>query len=875
MGRRERPIEDDGGPVPVFAAELRRLRAAAGSPTYRALAERTHYAASVLSAATRGAQLPTWPVVRAFVLACGGSEPEWRERWDAADRLLRPAMVPAPGDGRALRTLPAAPGLFSGRAAELDQLEAFALDSDGELSLVAISGMAGVGKTALALRTAHRLAGHFPDGQYWLDLQGYTEGMAPRNPADALAVMLSILGLLPAQIPADLEARAALYRDRLFGSKTLIVLDNAVDENQIRPLLPGAQGCFVLVTSRRRLKSVDAYPVALDVLAEPDAVTLLRRASGLKASAADDAALQTIARLCGHLPLALRVSGALLRHRPKWTAQLLADKMLEGSADLLGSREDGDLATLFALSYNRLPERHQHLFRLLGRVPGPDIDLPAAAALLDAPVAETERIAQSLLDLSLVEEHEADRYRMHDLVRLYARSLSEHGEPGREACAALGRLCRFYSDNGARADARIARFTRPGAAAPAEGLDFTDQSSALRWLRREYPNVRACIGFAAAHGEDESVISLTAVLAAISSAHGPWTEAIALHEAAAVAAERAGDPVGQANALVDAGAIHLHSGAFATGRAQIAAAAEHYHAAGEQTGIANTLTWQGVTRRVTGDLVGALADFESALARYDELGDRRGRAIVLTDMGMAHYLAGDATTAIHEVEESRALHTELGNPTASAQAASLLGGLRSSVGDVHGALEILDEALDLLSRLGNHSAQANALVEKGVILGGLGQTEQALAAVEESLELHRRLGNRLGRVVGLQARARVLRASGDTSAALRDFEESLASCRALGSRGNEAWILNQYADTLVEHGEYERAAIAFAEALEVAEETDLATEQVLALEGLGECRVRAGASADGVELLTRALAKARTMKSPDADRLERRLAELG
>lgn len=874
MGRRERPIEDDGGPVSAFAAELRRLRAAAGSPTYRVLADRTHYAASVLSAATRGAQLPTWPVVRAFVLACGGSEQEWRERWDAADRLLRPAMVAAPGAGRALRTLPAAPGLFSGRAAELDQLEAFALDADGELAIAAISGMAGVGKTALALRAAHRLAGHFPDGQYWLDLQGYTEGMAPRDPSDALAVLLSILGLLPAQIPADLEARAALYRDRIFGTKTLIVLDNAVDENQIRPLLPGTEGCFVLVTSRRRLKSVDAYPVALDVLAEPDAVTLLHRASGLKPSAADDDALQTIARLCGHLPLALRVSGALLRHRPKWTARLLADKMLEGSADLLGSREDGDVAALFALSYHRLPDRHQHLFRLLGRVPGPDIDLHAAAALLDAPVAETERIAQSLLDLSLVEEHQADRYRMHDLVRLYARSLSEDGEPAREACAALARLCRFYSDNGAQADARIARLTRPGFVPSAEGLDFTDQSSALSWLRREYANVRACIGFAADYGEDEAVVALTAVLAAVSGAHGPWAEAIALHEAAAEAAARVGDLVGRANALVDAGAIHLHSGAFAIGHSHMAAAEACYREAGQQTGVANTLAWQGVRRRVTGDLTGALGDFEAALALYDELGDRRGRAIVLTDVGMTHYLAGDAPTAIREVEESRALHSELGNPTASAQAASLLGGLRSSVGDVHGALEILEEALDLLARLGNHSAQANALVEKGVILGELGQTEQALEAVEGSLELHRRLGNKLGHVVGLQARARVLRRSGDTAAALRDYEEALESCRSLGSRGNEAWLLNQYADTLVAHGEHQRAQEAFAEALAIAEETDLTTEKVLALEGIGECRVRDGEVSAGVEYLGRALTTARTMKSPDADRLERRLAEL-
>ena len=873
MGRRERPIEDDGGPVAAFAAELRRLRAAAGSPTYRVLAERTHFAASVLSAATRGAQLPTWPVARAFVLACGGSEREWRERWDAADRVLRPATVAVTGDGRALRTLPAAPGLFSGRVSELEQLEAFALDPDGALAIVAISGLAGVGKTALALRAAHGLAAHFPDGQYWLDLQGYTEGMAPRTPADALAVLLSILGLSPGQIPADLEARAALYRDRLFGTKTLIVLDNAADEGQIRPLLPGAEGALVLVTSRRRLKSVDAYPVPLDVLAEAEAVTLLRGAAGLAPSAPDDEALRTIARLCGHLPLALRVSGALLRHRPKWTARRLADKILEGSTDLLG--QDGDLASLFALSYQRLPARHQHLFRLLGLVPGPDIDVAAAAALLDAPVAETERIAQSLLDLSLVEEHEADRYRMHDLVRLYARSLSETGEHAVEADAAPARLYAFYRGNGARADARIARYSRPGDAAPAEGLDFSGQSSALDWLRREYANMRACIGLAAERGEDEAVVALTAAIAAISSAQGPWTEAIVWHEAAAEAAARLGDPVSRANALVDAAAINLLSGDFAGGRANLTAAEECYRTAGQQTGVANALAWQGVERRVAGDLTGALDCFESALARYDALADRRGRATVLTDAGMAHYLAGDPMTAIREIEESRALHTELDNPTAAAQAAALLGGVRSSVGDVNGALEILDEALELLGRLGNRSARANALVEKGVILGELGQSEQALAAVEESLELHRQLGNRLGRVVGLQARARVLRSAGDAAAALRDYEEALEFCRSLGARGNEAWIMNQYADTLATLGEHERAAGSFAEALAIAEETDLVTEQVLALEGVGECHLRAGRTQAGVEYLTRALTTARTMKGPDAERLEQRLAELG
>ena len=271
------------------------------------------------------------------------------------------------------RQLPAAAGHFLGRDAELGFLTGLpdgpeATAPGGTVVISAIDGMAGVGKTALAVHAAHRLADRFPGGQLFVDLHGYTKGHPPCNAGEALEAFLRTLGVPARQMPEDTEQRAALFRQHLAGTRTLIVLDNALDEAQVRPLLPGHPGCLVLVTSRKRLKGLDdARSLSLDLLSEADAVTLLRAVAGPDRVPADNPLLGEVAKLCGRLPLALRIAGALLRHRQAWGLEHLAELLYRRHPHVSSiSDGDRDLATVFDLSFTSLGERHRVLFRRLG-----------------------------------------------------------------------------------------------------------------------------------------------------------------------------------------------------------------------------------------------------------------------------------------------------------------------------------------------------------------------------------------------------------------------------------------------------------------------------------------------------------------------------
>ena len=335
------------------------------------------------------------------------------------------------------RQLPASAWYFTGRQIELSRLttlvEGFepAQNSAGLVAISVICGMAGVGKTALAVHAAHLFAQRFSDGQLFVDLHGYTQGCAPREPTDVLEVLLRALDLPPHQIPASLDERAAVFRQRLADTRTLILLDNAASETQVRPLLPGNSGCLVIITSRRQLKGLhDVHSVTLDVLPEADAVTLLVAAAGHPRMPADDPETTEIVHLCGRLPLALRMAASLLAHRPQWTAGHLAGLLRDQRRQLIAiSDGERDLASVFDLSYRTLTAAQQVLFRRLGLVLGPDIDANAAAALLETDPTSAGMLLEDLVDHNLLTEHAPGRYRLHDLIREHARTLTRPHVP--------------------------------------------------------------------------------------------------------------------------------------------------------------------------------------------------------------------------------------------------------------------------------------------------------------------------------------------------------------------------------------------------------------------------------------------------------------
>jgi DNA-binding SARP family transcriptional activator len=346
-----------------------------------------------------------------------------------------------------LRQLPAAPGHFTGRRVELDALTRLrdqvgqASGAGGMVMISAVDGMAGVGKTALVIHAAHRMAGHFPGGQLFLDLHAYTPGHKPRSPGEALETLLRALGVPPRQIPRDTDERAALYRQRLADRRILIVLDNAATEAQVRPLLPGSAGCLVLVTSRRRLKGLDdARTLSLDVLPRADAIALLRAVGAPGRYSANDPALDEIAELCGRLPLALRIAAAMLRHRPAWTPRYLAG-LLRCADHRVSDLSDAerDLGSAFDLSYRALDDARQLLFRCLGLIPGPDFDIYAAATLVGTDPGIAASLLEGLVDHNMLIEYAEGRYRLHDLLRAYARTLAGH-DPHVGRQTALDRL---------------------------------------------------------------------------------------------------------------------------------------------------------------------------------------------------------------------------------------------------------------------------------------------------------------------------------------------------------------------------------------------------------------------------------------------------
>jgi DNA-binding SARP family transcriptional activator len=440
--------------------------------------------------------------------------PELRQLEEAVLRQ----EVPPPATAAVTRALPRDVASFTGRGAELGRLlgqVAGAAAGGGVVGICAIGGMAGIGKTALAVHAAHRLAERFPDGQLFLPLHAHTPGQQPVDPADALASLLLAAGIGAQQIPAGLEARAARWRDHLAGKKVLLVLDDAAGHEQVRPLLPGTAGSLVLITSRRRLAALeDATVISLDTLAPDEAAALLTR---LADRSSLDAGVGEITRLCGYLPLAIGMVASQLRHHPAWTTAGLAADLAAARDRLAVMRaENLSVDAAFDLSYQDLPGDQRRLFRRLGLHPGPDIDAHAAA-VLDGTTLEAARGGlEGLYDQHLITEPVRGRYRLHDLLREHAQTLAASDDSA--TCeAATGRLLDYYLHTALAAGGRIPpqRITSaslPPARPPDCAPPISTQSQASSWLEAERANLHAAVGYAAATGRTQYAIVIPAAI---------------------------------------------------------------------------------------------------------------------------------------------------------------------------------------------------------------------------------------------------------------------------------------------------------------------------------------------------------------------------
>jgi tetratricopeptide (TPR) repeat protein len=887
----------DSVPDPAAAAdlaelirELGRLRTRAGGPPYRLLAKavgqhmkppRTVSYRTVAHMFQPDRHRLDLDLVVAVVRALGQPEAEVARWRDACVRVHAEAKFAEPVNGS--RQLPADTRTFIGRDAELERL--LRLTPEGgdavpapAVVITAIDGMAGVGKSALAVRAAHRLADRFPDGQLFVDLHGFTQGVSPRDPADALASLLASLDVPPGRIPADLEARAAAYRARLAGTRTLILLDNAATEAQVRPLIPAAPGCLVLITSRRRLKALDdAHTVALGLLSQPQAVALLQALAEPAGAAAEDPGWQRVAELCGYLPLALHIAAALLRHRPAWTPGHLADR-LRGTLLEPGAFTDGerDLSAVFDLSYQSLADEQCVLVCRLSLSPGPDTDAYAAAALLETDPVRADRLLESLVDQNLLTEPGAGRYRMHDLIRAYAAARGAALESRAEREAALSRLLHYYAHTAQSVSHAITRYPRPAPCAPAPTHmpELRDPDLARAWLRAELPNLDAAFTHAHRHSLDGHTVALGTALAEALYTDGPWSRALEVHRSTADTAQRLGQLAAQATALTELGrvlqltgdraaagnalnrALEIHralghghgeaialtdlgrllfqSGDHAEARRALTRSLVLHRENRDRTGEAAALTEFGHLRYQSGENAEAGDDLTRAVEIYQEVGNRSGEAYALTLLGRVLQLTGEHDAARDVHSRALAIHRAIGNRNGEAIALGELGILQHLAGDLTTARNTLTQALELYRAIGNRVGEANGLTDLARLLNQVGDHRPAGDFLRRALEIHGEIGNRTGEAYALTELGCLLRLTADHSGARDTLARAVEIYRELGERGNEAWASNHYAAAIAATGDHEGAFALYRQALAMNRELNKPDDEAISLEGIGE-----------------------------------------
>lgn len=471
-----------------LAGQLRQLRDLTGR-SLRELAGDVHGSSSSLSRYFSGQAVPPWPTVVALCRAAGRDPRPMREVWERAkDEPPAGATVTALASGR--NDLPHDITAFTGRREELTVL----LGAARNTTMVAIDGMGGVGKTALAVHGAHLLTADFPGGQLYLDLHGFTPGREPVEPVKALGVLLAALGVPPGRVPDDLAERAALWRSELAVRRAIVLLDNAADADHVRDLLPGAGQSFVVITSRRRMVELDGVqPMSLEVLPTQEAAELFVESAG----GARPGDVGEVLRRCGNLPLAIRVAAARLRHRPAWTLDTLVERLHDG---------EPAVSHVLEMSLRQLDSAQRRMFRLLGLTSGTDICVYGAAALAGIPWSNARVLLEELVDSHLIQEPTAGRYRMHDLLRQAARA--DDNEP--DGVAAVARLADYYLSGVLAAGQGLLHEMPPlpiSITHPPERVPAMDGTTvALAWLDREWANIQAVFTLAFELRLDISVI---------------------------------------------------------------------------------------------------------------------------------------------------------------------------------------------------------------------------------------------------------------------------------------------------------------------------------------------------------------------------------
>jgi DNA-binding SARP family transcriptional activator/tetratricopeptide (TPR) repeat protein len=717
----------------------------------------------------------------------------------AAPRLVSGGSLTIP------RQLPADVASFTGRETELARLLALPPDPPAALMVSSIDGMAGVGKTALAVHAAHRLADRFPDGQLFVDLHGFTQGVPPVEPADALDRMLRCLGVPGEQLPQNLDDRAALYRTRLAGKRVLILLDNAATEAQIRPLLPGTPSCRVLITSRSRLPGLaDAHPLSLNVLPATDALTLFTRTAGAdRVIGVGTTELAEIIGLCGHLPLAIRVAAARLRARSNWSAAHLAGR-LRDRRHLLAELSAGGLSVsaTIDLSYHHLPPETRRMYALLGLHPGPDLDTYAAAALAALPVRTAGRLLDDLVDAHLLQEPVAGRYRFHDLLRAHARTVSTV-----DTSAAVTRLFDHYTSCACAAMDLVYPFaaTHP----PRTGTPvFADRTHAAAWLDTELTNLLAV----ATHGDPAHAVHLSATLHRHLHTRAHHQQAHDLHQLALRAATT---PAEELTALCGLGETHLTLRQYRPAQTQFERALDIARITENHVAVCTALIGLGGVHQAAGRSTIAENHYTTALRIARACGNRTAALDALRGLGHTLRAMGHPDLSATHFQEALTIARETGNRHGELNALWGLGHAHWLRGNRQESATCHAQALEIARLTGNRIGELYALV--GLAYVNLLQSQYAPAAdyYRQILSIAQDIGDRNSEFEARYGLGHVHRATGRLELALTDHRVALRIARELGHPSDQARALHGLALTYHSESQYAEARLRWEEALDI------------------------------------------------------------
>jgi tetratricopeptide (TPR) repeat protein len=749
--------------------------------------------------------------------ALGLQDPQ-RRQLDQAARVPAGGVQPVAADGKSLpapRQLPASIEGFVGRTREMQALTDISEDMTGAGGAVVISsigGTAGVGKTALAVHWARRSADRFPDGQLYINLRGYDPD-EPVSPADALSGCLRTLGVPSADIPDGVDDRARLYRSKLADRRMLVLLDNARDSDQVRPLLPGDPGCLVLVTSRDTLAGLVATDGArrlnLDVLPLADAVGLLRSLIGPRAGDSRGAVAE-LAGLCARLPLALRIAAELAAARPTATLAELVAELAASRLDLLDAGDDhADVRAVFSWSLRQLPNELGEAFALIGLHPGADLDVHAAAALAGTTAAQARRMLGRLQRASLLQESGPGRYGMHDLLRAYAREQAAARDTGGRSGHALTRLFDYYRSTAAAAmdmlfpaEAHLRpRIPRSAAALP----EMPGEPDAGAWLNTERANLVKVVQYCAGHDWLRHSTDLAGTLFRYLMTGSHLPEADAIYRHALHAAHQLGDLAAEASALNGLGGIGMSTGRFRDAADQYQAALEGYRRCGDRLGVARVLHNLGVIEHLLHNDGSAVSNYRQAITAYEEAGDSLSAARALTDLATAETQLGSYDQAAEHLRRALPVLRGAKDQVREAGALSRIGELNRHRSQLTQAVAFHQQALTIYRRIGNPNGEADQLLNLGELSLIQSEDQRAMGYLRQAVALYRQTGNQDGEIETLRCLAEALQGIGEPAAAQAELETALQLAAETGNTYQLASAHRDLADSHHRAGQDEQA----------------------------------------------------------------------